>query len=246
MPRPPQILATSGGFQPRPNTRLSDRSALMELAISMADVRLAKVCGIFTAIGDDPAGIARWYGAMGGYGDVDLTHLALYDMPSYPDYRQHLLRQDVIWVCGGSTANLLALWRVHGLPPILAECWQAGVVLTGVSAGSLCWHTGGTTDSFGLELQVIDDGLGLVPYSNCPHYDAEQQRRPLYHRLVGDGVLPAGYATDNGAGVRYEGTTMVEAVTEYDGAGCYWVERGPDGTATETALPARVLPAGPR
>lgn len=241
MPRSPQILATSGGFRARVGVRNSaDRSGLMNEAVRLAEVPRAKVCGIFTAVGDDPRMIAWWYDAMAGHEDVTVTHLALYDMPNWPDVRGHLLAQDVIWVCGGSTANLLALWRVHHLDEILRECWAAGVVLTGVSAGSLCWHLGGTTDSFGLTLQPILDGLGLLPYSNCPHYDAEEQRRPLYHRLVADGTLPAGYASDNGAGLHYVGTELVRVVAEVDGAAAYWVERGADG-AEETRLDATLV-----
>ena len=113
-------------------------------------------------------------------------------MPTVPDVRAHLLAQDVVWVGGGSVANLLAVWRVHGLDEIFREVWEAGVVLGGVSAGSLCWHVGGTTDSFGPDLRPVTDGLALIPTSNGVHYDSEEQRRPLYHRLVADGTLPGG------------------------------------------------------
>ena len=241
MPRSPQILATSGGFAARPGVReSSDRGGLVNEAIRLAEMSRAKVCGIFSAVGDQPRWIAWWYDAMSGHDDVSATHLALFDMPNHPDVRGHLLVQDVIWVGGGSTANLLALWRTPHLDEILRECWEAGVVLAGVSAGSLCWHLGGTTDSFGLELQPITDGLGLLPYSNCPHYDAEDQRRPLCHRLVGDGTLPAGYATDNGAGLHYVGTELVRVVTEVDGAAAYHVEPG-EHHPIETRLEATLV-----
>ena len=161
-------------------------------------------------------------------------------MPNVEDVTAHLLEQDVIWVWGGSVAGLLAMWRLHGLDDAMRTAWEAGVVLTGVSAGSLCWHVGGTTDSFGPELRPITNGLALVPYSNGVHYDNEAQRRPLYHRLVADGTLPAGYATDDGVGVVYRGTEMVEAVAEVDGAGAYYVEAGGDG-AVETELEVRRL-----
>ena len=111
-------------------------------------------------------------------------------MPTVPDMRAHLLAQDVVWVGGGSVANLLAVWRVHGLDEVFREVWEAGVVLGGVSAGSLCWHVGGTTDSYGPDLRPVTNGLGLIPTSNGVHYDSEEQRRPLYHRLVADGTLP--------------------------------------------------------
>ena len=142
---------------------------------------------------------------------------------------------------GGSVAGLLALWRLHGLDTILREAWHAGVVLTGVSAGSICWHVGGTTDSFGPDLRAVTDGLGFVPYSNGVHYDTEEQRRPTFQRLIADGTLPAGYATDDGVGVLYRGTEMVEALTEVDGKAAYLVEPGPDGTAVETPLDTRLI-----
>src|SRR6478609_4141619 len=118
---------------------------------------------------------------------------------------------------------------------------EAGVVLTGVSAGSICWHVGGTTDSFGPELRPVTDGLGLLPYANGVHYDSEEQRRPLLHRLVADQTLPTAYATDDGVGLHYRGTELVEALTEIPGKGAYRVERGPDGQAVETRLETRLL-----
>ncbi len=107
--------------------------------------------------------------------------------------------------------DLLALWRLHGLDTILKDAWQAGVVLMGVSAGSLCWHVGGTTRLFGPTLRPVTDALGFLPNSNSPHHDAEEQRRPLIHKLIADGTLPDGYATDNGAGLLYHGTDLHEA-----------------------------------
>ena len=163
-------------------------------------------------------------------------------MPNVEDMREHLLAQDVVWVWGGSVAGLLAMWRLHGLDDVFREAWQAGVVLTGVSAGSLCWHVGGTTDSFGPELRPITNGLALLPYSNGVHYDSEPQRRPLFQSLVADGTLPDGYATDDGVGLLYRGTELAGALAERDGAGAYRVERGPDGTAVETPLDVTRLP----
>lgn len=146
-----------------------------------------------------------------------------------------------MWVGGGSVAGLLALWDLHGLGPLLRECWQAGVVLGGVSAGSICWHMGGTTDSFGPALRPVTNGLALLPYSNGVHYDSEPQRRPLFQRLIADGSLPAGYATDDGVGLHYRGTELVEAVADRLDARAYHVEKGPDGTAVETVIEPRRL-----
>jgi peptidase E len=169
------------------------------------------------------------------------SHLVTFPMPNVEDVTAHLLEQDVVWVFGGSVAGLLAMWRLHGFDTALRTAWQAGVVLTGVSAGSLCWHVGGTTDSFGPQLRPVTNGLAFLPYSNGVHYDSEEERRPLFHRLVADGTLPAGYATDDGAGLLYRGTRFVEAVGERDDAGAYHVERGPDGSAVETPLDVRRL-----
>ena len=174
-------------------------------------------------------------------GGIDLVHLNLFPMPSVEDMSGLLLDQDVIWVGGGSVANLLALWRLHGLDAIFAEVWRSGVVLSGVSAGSLCWHVGGTTDSFGPDLRPVVDGLALLPYSNGVHYDSETQRRPLLQRLIADGELPDGYATDDGVGLVYRGTELVEAVTEVRGKGAYSIRRV-EGRAVEERIEPRSLP----
>jgi peptidase E len=111
------------------------------------------------------------------------------------------------------------------------------VVLTGVSAGSVCWHAGGTTDSFGPELRPVTNGLGFLPYSNGVHYDSEAQRRPLYQRLVAEGTLPGGYATDDGVGLLYRGTRLAQAVTEVRGKGAYEVTRDGDRAREERVEP---------
>ena len=232
----PTILATSGGI--RPGTRLRwEPAALTHHAVELAGVvgRAPRVCYLATACGDDQSLVATFHAnaaALGWQG----SHLQLFPMPNLADVREHLLAQDVVWVWGGSVAGLLAMWRLHGLDEILREVWQAGVVLTGVSAGSLCWHVGGTTDSFGPELRAVTNGLALLPYSNGVPHDSEPRRRPLFRSLVADGTLPDGYATDDGAGLLYRGTELVQALAEIDGAGAYRVVRGPDGTAVETPL----------
>jgi peptidase E len=232
----PTVLATSGGVVA--DQRLHWRAGpLTEYAVELAGVtgRAPKVCYVGTAAGDDRAQTLTFYDAArvaGWHG----SHLALFTMPNVEDIREHLLSQDVIWVFGGSVAGLLAMWQLHGVGEAMREAWQAGVVLTGVSAGSICWHVGGTTDSFGPDLRPITNGLGLLPYSNGVHYDSEAQRRPVFQQLIADQTLPAGYATDDGVGVLYRGTEMVGAFTEEDGKGAYWVERGADGSAVETPI----------
>lgn len=238
----PTIIATSINFQPSGGSFWDGNAGpAYQLAAKIArSGRHPRICVIPTALGDSAVHIAAFYGAFSRL-DMLVSHLSLFPMPSVPDIREHLLRQDIIWVAGGSTANLLAVWRVHGLDVILRECWEAGVVLMGVSAGAICWHAGGTTDSFRLPLQPVTDGLGFLPYSNSPHYDGGAGRRRVTQQLIADGVLPDGYATDNGTGLIFYGLELHEAVTEVSGASCYSISRGPDGTAIEKALPTRLL-----
>lgn len=237
----PTILATSGGRIP--SRRIPwEVGPLTEYAVELAGVsgRAPRVCFVATATGDSAFAINTFYDAA-RFAGWEASHLALFPMPNLPDMRAHLLAQDVVWVWGGSVAGLLALWRLHDLDRVMREAWEAGVVLTGVSAGSICWHVGGTTDSFGPTLRPITNGLGFLPYSNGVHYDSEEQRRPLFQSLIADGTLPAGYATDDGTGVLYRGTEFVEAVSEKDGKGAYYVEADSDGTAVETRLDTRRL-----
>ena len=240
------ILATSAAFRPARREGLMP-SPVLEYAIELAEVtgRRPKVCVLHTALGDDSRWIAMTYAAFAGHRpDVELSHLALFPMPNVDDPRKHLLEQDVIWVGGGSVANLLAIWRAHELDVAFREAWESGVVLTGVSAGSLCWHIGGTTDSFGPELRAVTNGLGFLPYSNTPHYDSEEQRRPLYRSLVADGTLPAGFATDDGVGLHFRGTEFVEAVSDRPDAYAWLVEPAVSGSAAgvlETQIVPRML-----
>lgn len=238
----PTILATSIGFDSRGrNPRDWDPGPVFDYAFGLAGrPERPRVCFVGTATGDAESYVYGFYSAFAG-SDVRASHLTLFAMPNLSDIRGHLLGQDLVWVGGGSVANLLAVWRTHGLDEILRECWQAGVVLGGVSAGSLCWHVGGTTDSFGPELRPVTNGLAFLPHSNGVHYDAEEQRRPLYHRLVADGTLPDGYATDDGVGLVYRGTELVEAVSERPAGYAYRVRRGPDGTAVESRIEPRLL-----
>ena len=238
----PTVLATSTGFDSRGRGPADwAPGPVFDLAFELAgSPERPKLCYLGTATGDDPARLAGVYGAFAG-SPVEVSHLSLFPMPTVPDVRAHLLAQDVVWVGGGSVANLLAVWRVHGLDDVFREAWRAGVVLGGVSAGSLCWHAGGTTDSFGPELRPVTNGLGLIPASNSVHHDSEPQRRPLYCRLVADGTLPDGYATDDGVGLVYRGTELAEVVADRPGKAAHRVARGPDGTAVETRLEPRRL-----
>lgn len=236
----PTILATSGGVGAGTRTRLAF-SALTDYAVELSGPtsRAPRICLLATAMGDDKATLLYLTEAAQERGFA-ASHLALFPMPNLDDITGHLLAQDVVWVFGGNVAGLLAMWRLHGVDVALHAAWRAGVVLTGVSAGSICWHVGGTTDSFGPDLRPVTNGLGFVPFANGVHYDSEDQRRPMLHRLVGDATLPSAYATDDGAGVVYRDGEFVEAVSETDSAGAYFVTATDNGVA-ETRLDVRRL-----
>lgn len=236
----PTILATSGGFVAGRRTALAP-SPLVRYAIELSGASSRpRFCYIGTASGDAAARNFAVHEAFYGTG-VEVTCLNLLPQPNIPDPASHLRGQDVIWVGGGSVAGLLSLWRLHGLDEELRAAWTGGVVLAGISAGSVCWHVGGTTDSFGPDLRPVVDGLAFLPYSNGVHYDSEEQRRPLFHRLIGEGVLPRGYATDDGVGLLYRGIEMVEAVSQRPVALAYHVEADGEGGATETPINPRLL-----
>ena len=170
-----------------------------------------RVLYVGTPTGDDPTNIVSFYETY----DADRchpAHLRLFNIPRR-DLYAFILRHDVIHVGGGNTASALAVWRRHNVDRAFRDAWEAGAILTGGSAGGLCWFEGGTTDSFGPELRVLDDGLGFLEGSFCPHYDVEDQRRPLFHQAILDGVLPPGYAAGDRVMLRFDGTDLVDAVS---------------------------------
>jgi dipeptidase E len=164
---------------------------------------------------------------------AEATHLNTFPWPP-KNVRDVILAQDVINVGGGNTANMLAIWKLHGIDTALREAWENGVVLCGASAGMICWFEAGITDSFGPQLEGMDC-LGFLPGSACAHYDGEELRRPRYRELV-DGGFPEGVAADDGVGVHFVGTEIAEVVTCRPGATAYRVTR--DG---ETRLDAKEL-----
>jgi peptidase E len=235
----PRILATSGGWVAGP-VQMSVRMGAMVLdALALTKKDRPRVCLMDTASGDRSLNYAMSYEAFNAAG-CDVTELKLFPQPS-ADPTERLCGSDLVWVGGGSVANLLALWRLHGVDAAMREAWEGGVILGGVSAGSICWHIGGTTDSYGPTLRPVTNGLGFLPYANGVHYDAEEQRRPLLHQLLKDGVLPPlAYATDNRVGIWYEGTEPTSVVADVDvdvrsGPAAYRVELL-DGDVVETRV----------
>jgi peptidase E len=203
---------------------------LFDYALGLA--RGNRVLYVPTASRESPEAIVSFYDRFRGRGEC--AHLCFFPWPP-EGLRDFALAQDVIVVSGGNTANMLAIWRVHGFDEILREAWEDGIVLCGMSAGMICWFEAGVTDSFGPQLEGMRDGLGFLGGSACPHYDGEERRRPVYTRIVRDG-FPAGYAADDDVGLHFAGTELVEVVSCRAGAAAYRVE--PEG---ETVLAARLL-----
>jgi dipeptidase E len=236
--REPCIVAMGGGgFSMEPDNPLLD-----DYVLGLAAGPEPRVCFVPTASGDADDYVARFYEAFGD-GRARPSHLALFTR-TVEDVRAFLLSQDVIYVGGGNTANMLAVWRLHGVDAALRAAWQAGVVLCGLSAGSLCYFREGVTDSFGPRLRVLKDGLGFLPASHCPHYDGEPERRPAYRRLVASGELSAGLAADDGVGLRYRGAALLEVVSSRPGARAWRVEPTDDGVR-ETVIVPRYLGEDP-
>ena len=235
-----RILASSGGFLPTGLWGVMKPGGIILRALELSGATRPRVCLVMTASGDDASYLTMMYSALSDVG-CDVDHLALFPQPNRPP-ADALGKADVVWVGGGSVANLLALWRLHGVDEAMHDAWTRGAILGGVSAGSICWHEGGTTDSFGSQLQLVRNGLGFLPYGNGVHYDSEEQRRPLLHSLVAAGELPTSYATDDRIGLLYEGTEAVEVVGDLpapdsgDGPAAYRVE-AVGGRAVEAVLP---------
>ena len=208
----------------------ADTAGVEELILELAGG--PRVCFVPTASGDDSWGIVRFYERFGPRAEA--SHAAFHPWPRI-DLREHVLAQDAIFVGGGNTANMLAIWRVHGFDELLREAWERGILLCGWSAGMICWFEAGVTDSFGPQLEGMRDGLGFLPGSACPHYDGEERRRPVYTTLVRAG-FPAGYAADDGVGLVFEETALREVVTARRGATAYHVRAD-----AEERLEARVL-----
>ena len=226
----PQIVALGAGYGDTPEQSALLRAYVLESTGSSRP----KLLYLPTALADSgysAQGVVDFYGRYRGRAET--THVFTFPWPP-DDLRGLMLDQDAICVSGGNTANMLAIWRVHGIDEILREAWERGIVLFGGSAGMICWFEHGVTDSFGPQLEGMEC-LGFLPGSACPHYDDEELRRPRYRELVDTG-FPAGIAADDGVALHYVGTELAEAVTSRAGAAAYRVTPG-----GEERIEARLL-----
>ena len=221
------ILAMGGGALLQPDSQIED------FMLRLAAVDSPRICYVGTASAHQPERIEQFYDAFRSR-SCRPSHLELFGMPDSP--AAHVAEQDVIYVGGGNTANMLAIWRVHGVDRALREAWERGAVVGGMSAGANCWFEDSVTDSFGSQLRALGNGLGLLPGSFCPHYDGEPERRPAFTRLVSEGVLPPGFAADDDAAFHFQGTELREVVSQREGTQGWRVT--PEG---EEALEPRLL-----
>jgi dipeptidase E len=227
------VAMGGGGFSMEPrNPRLDD------FVLSLARrKRRPRVCFVGTASGDNDYYLRRFYQAFPPSRAV-ATHLAFFER-TVRDLKSFVIAQDVIYVGGGSSANLLAVWRLHGLDRALRAAWNAGVVMAGISAGAICWFEEGLTDSFGMPYRALNCGLGFVRGACCPHYDGEKQRAPILKRLIRRG-FPTTLALDDGAAAHFVGTRLLEVVSSRPKARAIRIALC-NGAIVEKSLPVRYL-----
>jgi dipeptidase E len=235
MPERHIVAMGGGGF-----SMDGDNPLLDDFVLSLARTRTQpRICFIATASGDNDGYIARFHEVFPP-ARARATHLKFFAR-TVVDLKKFVLEQDVIYVGGGSTANLLAVWRLHRLDRALRAAWNRGTVLAGLSAGAICWFEHGVTDSFGHRLRRLDGGLGFLHGGFCPHYDGEVARRPALHGLIRGGFVPT-FALDDGAGAHFVGTRLKEIVSSRPKARAFRVTRN-RGSVVETPLKVRYLGA---
>ena len=229
-----RVALLGGGFS------TDDDGLLDDWVLGQARAERPRVCFVPTASGDAPGYIERFFDAFRGR-ECEPSVLPLFRRErDDAALRAFLLAQDVVYVGGGNTANLLAVWRVHGVDRLMREAYEGGTLLCGISAGANCWAEGAHTDSFG-PLTHLRDGLGLLPGSVCPHYDSEAGRRDSYRAAVAGGRLPAGWAVEDGVGALFVEGRLVEVVGRRPGARLYRVAVGDGGEVEERGVEGRLL-----
>lgn len=210
-----QIIALGGGgFAMEPRNKRLDSYIL-----SQANSSNPKICFLPTASGDSRNYIQRFYHFFDKQRCVP-NHLEIFK-PIYSDFESFLLGQDIIYVGGGNTRNMLLLWKEWGIDEILKKAYHQGILLTGLSAGAICWFEQGITDPENAELYVIN-GLGFLSGSCCPHYDGENKRKPAYKRLILSGSAKDGYGIDDGVGLHFVNEQLFKAVSSRKKANAFF------------------------
>ncbi len=239
--RTPQIVALGGGGF----SMEKDSSLLDDYILSLTASERPRVCFLPTASGDADHYVVRFYRRFSAH--CDASHVSLFRRDQgvggvEDDLATHLLAQDLIYVGGGNVVSMLGAWRAHGLDSVLRRAWRRGIVLCGPSAGSLCWFAESLSAFHGAPRRVR--GLGLLPYSNCVHYDAEPARRAEYHRFVAAGMRP-GFAAEDGVALHFRGTLLECAVSSRRDGRAYRVEPA-HKTIVEAPLEVTQLGSDPK
>ena len=225
-----QIVAMGGGgFSMEPENPLLD-----EYILKLSKQEKPKICFIPTASGDSDKYVVRFYSAFMQRLCVP-CHLSLFNPPT-SNLKSLVFDQDIIYVGGGNTKNLIALWKEWGLDETLRKAWEMGIILAGLSAGSICWFEEGVTDSIPGSLTALKC-LGFLKGSNCPHYDGEEKRKPSYHQLLSTGLISDGYAADDGVGLHFVGERLEKIISSRPYAKAYRLERRAEAVVETTLEP---------
>lgn len=223
-----QIIAMGGGgFSMEPENLLLDQYILEQ-----AQNNKPKICFLPTASGDQQSYIDAFYKAFETL-ECNPSHLSLFE-PNFNSTEELLLNQDIIYVGGGNTRNMMILWKEWGLDELLIQCYQKGIILAGISAGSICWFEEGLTDPLNGPLYPIK-GLGILKGSHCPHYDGENKRKPAYRQHIREALMKPGYAADDGAALHFVNEELYKTVSSRKNASAYYIEVK-DKKAEETRL----------
>ncbi len=206
-----------GGFTMEPTNPLLD-----DFVLGLTSAKTPRVLFLPTAAGDTTAQINAFQARFADRLCVP-EHLSLFRLrEARRPLEEIVLGQDIIYVGGGSMRNLLAIWRAHGLDRLLIRAWRTGTVLTGLSAGAMCWFEAGVTRSSGPPEPIA--GLGLLDGSLTVHADGEPERLPVWLAAVRDGTLPGGWAVDDGVGLLFRGRRLERAVSSRPGTGAQRVD----------------------
>ena len=227
-----QIIAMGGGGF----SMEDDNPGLDQYILRQSDADKPSICFIPTASGDGDEYIEKFYRFFEKE-DCNPSHLSLFNPPH--NLRDFVLDKDILYVGGGSTKNMLALWKEWGLEQIIREAWEQGTVLAGLSAGAICWFQQGLTDSYGDKLRPIDC-LGIIEGSCCPHYDGEVNRRKAYTEFIANEEIKPGYALDDGAALHIVEAEILKAISSRRSAQAYYVYHK-DGTIVEEKIPITYL-----
>lgn len=220
-----QVIALGGGgFSMEPENPLLDRYILAQ-----SPKENPKICFIGTASGDAEGYVERFYNFF-RMEKCEPTHLSLFK-PHTHDIKDFIMNQDILYVGGGNTKNLMALWREWELDVVIRRAYDKGTILAGLSAGSLCWFEDGITDSYGSGLEPISC-LGILRGSHCPHYDGEEDRRPAYQKFILEGKIGSGYAADDGVALHYIDEELHKIVSSRVHAKGYRVDKEKEAILT--------------